>query len=134
MGKTAVIYATGMTKHTKAIAEYIASKTNGDVFNLKEITKIDLSGYDTVVIGTGVHAGSPYKQVVEYLNTNRDTLASKKLSLFISCMYSGDKGNRQCDALARKLEIQKAVYFNKKSDEMNDAGLPKAVDDFIAGL
>lgn len=123
-----------MTKHTKAIAEYIASKTGGDIFNLKEITKINLSGYDTVVIGTGVHAGSPYKPVVEFMNINRDALAQKNLSLFISCMYSGEKGDRQRDALAQRLGIQRVVYFNKKSDEMNDAGLPKSVDDFIAGL
>ena len=40
----------------------------------------------------------------------------------------------QRDAVAEQRGIQKAVYFNKKADEMNEAGFPKAVDDFIAEL
>ena len=40
MGRIAVIYATGMTKNTKKVAEYIARNTGADIFNLKEITQI----------------------------------------------------------------------------------------------
>lgn len=134
MGKIAVIYATGMTKNTKKVAEYIARKVDADIFNLKEITKINTSEYDTIVFGTGIHAGKPYKQVVEFLDNNRDALAQKKLYLFIECMYNGEKGDKQCEAVSQQLGIPKAVYFNKKADEMNEAGFPKAVDDFIAEL
>ncbi len=134
MGRTAVIYATGMTKNTKKAAEYIAKKLGADIFNLKEITIINVSEYDTIVFGTGIHAGKPYKPLVDYLEKNRDSLAQKKLSLFIECMYNGEKGDKQCEAVAQQLGIQRAVYFNKKADEMNEAGFPKAIDDFIAEL
>lgn len=134
MGKTAVIYATGITKNTKKFAEYIARKIGADIFNLKEITIINVSEYDTIVFGTGIHAGKPYKPLVDYLEKNRDSLAQKNLSLFIECMYNGEKGDKQCEAVAQQLGIQKAVYFNKKADEMNEAGFPKAIDDFIAEL
>ena len=134
MGKIAVIYATGMTKNTKKVAEYIAKQAGADIFNLKEITKINVTDYDTVVFGTGIHAGKPYKQVVEFLDNNRDALAQKKLYLFLECMYNGEKGDKQCEAVSQQLGIPKAVYFNKKADEMNEAGFPKAVDDFIAEL
>ena len=49
-------------------------------------------------------------------------------------MYNGEKGDKQRDAVAEMLGIHDAVYFNKKAEEMNDAGLPAAVDDYIARL
>ena len=134
MGKSAVIYATGMTKNTKKAAEYIAKKTGSDVFNLKEITLINMDEYDTIIFGTGIHAGKPYKPLVEFLDKNKDNLNGKKLHLFIECMYNGEKGDKQRDAVAEMLGIHDAVYFNKKAEEMNDAGLPAAVDDYIARL
>ncbi len=133
MGK-AVIYATGMTKNTKKLATYIAGKIGADIFNLKEITKIDISGYDEIVFGTGVHAGKPYKQVKEFIEENKEALAGKKLFLFISCMYNDEKGDKQCETISNDFGISNAVYFNKKADEMNDAGFPAAVDDFISKL
>ena len=134
MGRTAVIYATGMTKNTKKVAEYIARRIGADIFNLKEITMINTAEYDTIVFGTGIHAGKPYKQLVEFVDKNKDALVQKKLYLFIECMYNGEKGDAQRDAVAQQLGIQKTVYFNKKAEEMNEAGFPKAVDDFIAEL
>ena len=38
MVKTAILYASGMTKNTKRLAEYIARKVDADTFNLKEMT------------------------------------------------------------------------------------------------
>ena len=61
-------------------------------------------------------------------------LMQKRQFLFIECMYNGEKGDAQRDAVSQELGIKDAVYFNKKADEMNEAGFPKAVDDFIAGL
>lgn len=134
MGNSAVIYATGITKNTKKAAEYIARKTGSDIFNLKEITLIDISGYDEIVFGTGIHAGKPYKALVEFIDRNKDALKDKKLHLFIECMYNAEKGDKQRDAVAEQLGIHHAVYFNKKAEEMNDAGFPAAIDDFIAEL
>ncbi len=123
-----------MTKNTKKVAEYIAKKTESDIFNLKEITLINMDEYDSIIFGTGIHAGKPYKPLVEFLDKNKDNLNGKKLHLFIECMYNGEKGDKQRDAVAEMLGIHDAVYFNKKADEMNDAGLPAAVDDYIARL
>ena len=123
-----------MTKNTKQVAEYIARKTGSDIFNLKEITLINMDEYDSVIFGTGIHAGKPYKPLVEFLDKNKDNLNGKKLHLFIECMYNGEKGDKQRDAVAEMLGIHDAVYFNKKAEEMNDAGLPAAVDDYIARL
>lgn len=130
----AIIYASGMTKHTKEVAEYMARELKADIFNLKQITKINMTDYDTVLFGTGVHAGKPYKPLVQFLEANRDALAGKKTYLFIECMYNDEKGDAQRDKIAEQLGIPNAVYFNTKSDEMNEAGFPAAVDEFIARL
>ena len=134
MGRIAVIYATGITKNTKKYAKYIADRAGADIFNLDEISLIDISGYDTIVFGTGIHAGKPYKPLVQYIETKRPLLADKRLFLFISCMYNGEKGDAQCQEVSKQLGVPKAVYFNKKGMEMNEAGFPKAVDDLIAEL
>lgn len=123
-----------MTKHTKTVADYMARQLKADVFNLKQITKINVSDYDTVVFGTGIHAGKPYKPVVEFLEANKDALKGKRLFLFIECMYNGEKGDAQRDKVAEVLGIKDAVYFNAKGCEMNEAGVPVAVDEFIAKI
>lgn len=130
----AVIYATGMTKHTKAAAEYIAGKLKADTFNLKQITKIDISGYDTIVFGTGIHAGKPYKQVVDFIKDNKSALEGKKTYLFIECIYNGEKGEAQCKKVSEELGIKDAIFLNTKGPDMNEAGFPKAIDDFIAKI
>ncbi len=134
MVKTAVLYASGFTKNTEKIAKYIAKNSEGDSYDLKDITEIDLSMYQTVVFGTGIHAGKPYKQVVEFIGKNKGQLNGKDVKLFICCMYNGDKGSKQCSAVSKSLGIPDAVFFNKKEPEMNDKGFPKSVDDFIERL
>ncbi len=134
MGNIAVIYATGLTKNTKTIAEYIARRLGADIFNLKELSTLNLEGFDTIVFGTGIHAGKPYAPLVKFLENNKETLNEKRLYLFLTCMYNGEKGDKQCAAVSEKLGLSDAVYFNKKSAEKNESGIPTAVDDFIARL
>ena len=133
MGK-AVIYATGITKNTKKLAEYIAKSTGAEIFNLKEITKIDVSGFDEIIFGTGIHAGKPYKPVREFIDNNKEALAGKKLFLFSSCRYNDEKGDKQCETVSNEFGISDAVYFNKKAEEMNEPGFHAAVAAFITSL
>lgn len=134
MGNTAILYSTGITKNTKKIADYVAGKLDADTFNLKEINMLDLSAYDTIIFGTGIHAGNPYKPVVSFIENNGAQLSNKKVKLFISCMYSDEKGSNQCLAVADRLGISDAVYFCKKGDSLNSAGVPSKVDTWLQGF
>lgn len=134
MAKTAILYATGITKNTKKIAEYVASKIDADTFNLKEINILDLTEYETIIFGTGIHAGSPYKPVISFIEEQGSQLSNKKVKLYISCMFSGEKGDKQCLAVADRLGIADAVYFCKKGETMNAAGVPSKVDTWINGF
>ena len=130
----AVIYATKLTKHTKAAAEYIAKRLGADIFNLKDLTRIDISGYDTIIFGTGIHAGKPYKPVVEFIQNNKDALEEKRKFLFIECMYNGEKGEAQRAKVSEELGISDSVFFNTKSEKMNEAGFPEEIDEFISRI
>ena len=113
MGK-AIIYATGLTKHTKQLADYMAKELKADIFNLKQMTKINVTDYDTVIFGTGVSAGKAYKSVAEFLEANKDALAGKKLYLFIDCKVNADKEEALRDKIAEELDIADAVSINSK--------------------
>ena len=133
MGK-AVIYATGLTKNTQPLASYIAKKAGADIFNLKDLMRLDLSGYDEIVFGTSVHGAAADKLVMDFVEQNKDVLAAKKLHLFVLTKSTGEKAEQECAAMAQLLGIPEAVCFPKKSEETNDAGLPAVVDDFVAKL
>jgi len=129
MTKKAVIFASKLGK-TRKIAEYIAKGLKADLFDLKKQTIIDISEYDHIIFGTGIHAGKPYKPLVEFLEKNKEQLLKKKTSLFLSCMLDDMKGTKQLETVSRDLKIRDAFFFHGKGDK-NDAGMEKSVDEFI---
>ena len=68
--KPIVLYAS-RTGNTKKIAEEIASVLGCEALKVGKdnAAVIDLSVYDTVFIGTGITAGTPNKDLVDYLQT-----------------------------------------------------------------
>ncbi|MCB2195321.1 MAG: flavodoxin domain-containing protein [Bacteroidetes bacterium] len=94
--KTAIIYA---TKHgcTDKCAQTLANELdiNTKLFNLESDKKIDLNSYDTIIVGGSIHAGTLNKKVKSFIDKNQNSLAEKKLGLFLCCMYEGDKALEQ---------------------------------------
>ncbi len=130
---TAIIYATGLTKHTKVLADYMAKRLNADIFNLKEITRINVTDFDTVIFGTPVSGGKADKRVVEFVENNKSALDGKRLMVFIDGKNDGDKMDAQCAIIKEQLGIDDVTYINAgKGCEMNDSGIPVAVDSFLA--
>ena len=125
----AVVYTSKLGK-TRKIARYIAKELNADEFDLKKQSVIDLSGYDHIVFGTGIHAGKPYGALVSFLEENKNQLMNKKESLFISCMYDDMKGTKQLERISTELKIRDSFFFHGKG-EKNDAGMETSVDAFI---
>ena len=130
---TAIIYATGFTKNTKGIADYMARELKADVFNLKQITKINLTDFDDVIFGSPLQGSKPLKPVVEFIENNRDALKGKRLVMFLDCKAEGEKIDAARDSISSELGINEVVCINSKG-EMNEAGIPVAVDEFIARI
>jgi len=129
MANKAVLYSSALGK-TKKIANYVAKGLDADVFDLKKQKSVDISGYDHIIFGTGIHAGRPYGALVDFLSNNKDQLTGKKASLFISCTFNGEKGETQLKKVSAELGISDAFFFHGKG-EKNGEGMEKSADAFI---
>ena len=131
----ALIYATSfLTKSNGEIAKYISKQAKTDIFNLKDLSRLNLEAYDTVIFGTANNSGNPDKLVSDFVQNNKDTLSKKKLYLYILVSKEDEKTESQIEGIAHNLGIADAVCFNKKAEDLNGSGFPAAVDDFIAKL
>ncbi|OIJ19420.1 flavodoxin [Anaerobacillus alkalidiazotrophicus] len=94
--KTAIIYATSRGTTEKA-ANILMNELHSDVtlINLKKEKSIHLSTYDSVILGSSIHAGMVQGKMKKFININQEELQSKKLGLFICCMYDGEKAKLQ---------------------------------------
>lgn len=130
MTDTVVIYASSVGGHVEKTAKYIAKALGADTFDLKKQTKINMDEYSRVILGTFIHAGKPSSKVVAFAGDNKAELSKKKTSLFICCMFGGEKGTSQCESVSEQTGIADATFFVDKS-EKNEAGVSKDVDAYI---
>ncbi len=129
MTSKAIVFSSQLGK-TRKTAKYIAKELNADVFDLKKQTIINLGEYDHVIFGTGIHAGKPYRQLVDFLENNKDQLSGKKESLFVCCKFDAEKGEEQIKKVSEELGVKDAFFFAGKG-EKNEEGFETGVDDFI---
>jgi menaquinone-dependent protoporphyrinogen oxidase len=48
-------------------------------------SKIDLSQYDLIIIGSGIYGGRPHKNIQLFIDNNRTSLNQKKVAVFAVC-------------------------------------------------
>ena len=124
---TAVIYSS-KTGNTKKVAEYIAQKINAKAINVKDCT--DISGYDKIILGCGVYAGKPSKIMRQFVDNNKEKLASA--SLFVTCLYNDDKGAKQLETIANNFGIADAIFFDRAKKQIGVEG--SKLEEYIATL
>ncbi len=94
--KTLIAYA---TKHgcTERAAVELSKHLDGEVelVNLKNVSKIDLTYYERVIIGGSIYTGKIQKLVKEFCAQNLEELQTKDLGLFICCMEEGENAQKQ---------------------------------------
>ena len=129
MNDIVIIYSSFAGK-TRTVSKYIAERIGADTFDLKQQSNIDLSFYKTVILGTGVHAGKPYRRLTAFVESNREVLRDKQVYLFVCCLYNDKKAETQVGNIASGYGISNAVYFSSNSPK-NEAKLSKDVDVFI---
>jgi len=91
--KTLIVY---VSKHgtTEKVANIIKEKldsTTVQTVNLKSKIKIDLSNYETIIIGGSIHAGSIQSEIKKFIKDNTITLMQKKVALFLCCMNENEE-------------------------------------------
>ena len=127
---TLIVYAS-TSGNTRAVAEYIAGKTGGKAVDVKGSSSIDLKDYDSVVLGSRIHGGMLSDDIAKFAVSNKDTLATKKVALFICCYMKGDNAVKQLNKAADSLGIETRAYFNKGKKVREN---PEEVDSFISKL
>lgn len=75
----------------------------------------DLLFYDTVVIGGSIHYGKNSKLIVSFVKDNMDFLRTRRLGLFVTSYFDGDKALEQLSNAYPKELLDKAIisdYFD----------------------
>ena len=93
---TIIIYMTthGCTeKATRLLMNQLSDDIN--IVNLEGVPDPDLDRYDRVIIGGSIHMGEIQKELRRYCERNLQKLLSKRVGLFLCCMYEGDVAAKQ---------------------------------------
>ena len=110
--KTLILYA---TKHGAAreIAQRIAKNTSGaTVHDMRNDGNPAVSGFDCIIIGSSVYAGSVHKEVKAFLSKNADNMRGKTLGLFLSGLdTSKEETYFERNFPADILKMAKARFF-----------------------
>lgn len=123
MDNTLIVFASNhgtVEKCARELFRRIDGKV--DICNLNQRDFLpDLSGYDTVIVGGSIHSGRIQDEISSFCNENLELLVSKRLGLFINCLYSGEKAQQQLDnafpeALNRKALVRD--YFGGEVDKL----------------
>lgn len=67
----------------------------------------DLTTYDTIIVGGSIHSGKIQDGIAAFCDEHLDLLAGKRIGLFINCLYTGDKAEKQLDDAFPELLSQK---------------------------
>jgi len=94
--KTAILFSSSHGT-TEKVSELLRQQLNGevDVIDLKKCSNPSLQGYHSVILGGAIYAGSVKSKLKQFIKQNQTQLVTKKVGLFLCCMYEGDKAAMQ---------------------------------------
>ena len=132
----AVIFATSfMTKKKYTpIAKYVSKNAQTDIFDLKDLMRLNLDAYDTIIFGSADNGGKADKLVAEFIQTNQDMLAKKKKYLYVLASKPGEKEEANAQAIGEELGISDVFLIPLKSESMNESGYPGELDSMILSI
>jgi len=106
--KTAILYAS-KSGATAKCASYLRTQIHGDVeiYDKKDIGKVDFSKFDKIIIGSPVYAGQIDKDIKKFCEENTNLLKDKIVGLFVS-----------------------SIEMSKKAMEYIEDGFPKTVYEY----
>lgn len=70
-----------------------------DIVDLKRKMDVDLSRYDTVIVGGSIYLGSLQRGIRNFCSRNLAMLLEKRVGLFICCMNEGGAARAHYDAV-----------------------------------
>jgi menaquinone-dependent protoporphyrinogen oxidase len=123
MDNTLIVYASDhgtVEKCARELFRLMDGKV--DMCNLKRREFLpDLTTYDTIIVGGSIHSGKIQDVIATFCDEHLDLLAGKRIGLFINCLYSGAKAEKQLDEAFPEVLRQKAIirdYFGGEVHEL----------------
>jgi len=152
--KTLILYSTTYC-YAEEIAKLIANRIPETTLqNIQKNKTVDLTPYDHVILGGAIYIGKVHKDLVAFAAAHESELLTKKLGLFICCLF-GDKYMEEMKAnfplslikhaytsenFGGKLQTDKMSFMHKmimkmvaKSEQGKEpvVAYPKRVDAFV---
>jgi len=127
----------GSTKEiVDSIKTYLTNNsTSVDIFSAEK-TKIELSKYDIIIIGSAIHGNAPHPKILGFIDVNRAELNSKKIAVFAVCgTITSTRKSKRDNALTYPDKISHGLTVYSKevfAGKMPSSG--KKFDDFMAKL
>jgi menaquinone-dependent protoporphyrinogen oxidase len=118
INNTIIVYA---SRHvtTAEYAKKLLKLLNGnvDLCSLDERANSmpDMTFYDTIVIGGSIHYGKNSKLILNFVKNNLEFLRTRRLGLFVTSYFDGEKALKQLNNAYPKELIDKAIvvdYFD----------------------
>ncbi|HZJ80091.1 MAG TPA: flavodoxin domain-containing protein [Dysgonamonadaceae bacterium] len=118
INNTIIVYA---SRHgtTGEYAKKLLKLLNGnvDLCSLDERANSmpDMTFYDTIVIGGSIHYGKNSKLILNFVKNNLELLRTRRLGLFVTSYFDGEKALEQLNNAYPKELIDKAIvvdYFD----------------------
>ena len=97
--QTLIAYTTrhGTTlRYCLALARELAGEVT--LVDLRDEPAIDISLFDTVILGGAVYAGRVAKELREFCSANKEALAQKRLGFFVCGWHEGEAAQEQLEA------------------------------------
>lgn len=94
--KTAIIFSSTHGT-TEKVAQLLRKQLKGEVvvIDLKKCQNPSLKDYNSVILGSSIYAGSVKSRLKQFMKQNQNVFLTKKVGLFLCCMYEGDKAAKQ---------------------------------------
>lgn len=125
MNNTLIVFASEhgtVEKCARELFRLIDGKVDICDLNKREITP-DLIKYDSIIIGGSIHSGKIQTVISDFYEDNLDLLLKKRVGLFINCIYTGEKAQKQLDDAFPQALNKKAVVRDYFGGEINELKL-----------
>lgn len=95
MIKTAIIYATqhGTTEKVAKLIQQQLQPKPIDLINLKVNKHPNIGVYETIILGSSIHAGKNQAIMREFCKKNMPEFLQKRIGLFLCCMNKAESEN-----------------------------------------
>jgi len=123
MDNTLIVFASDHGTVEKCARELFSLMSGKvDLCNLKQRETLpELSTYDTIIVGGSIHSGKIQQSIATFCDEHLELLATKRIGLFINCLYTGEKAQQQLDDAFPGLLSRQAIirdYFGGEVDEL----------------